>query len=152
MGPKLAYLAGMNTNYTANASIRIRASTARVWDALTNPEVIKQYLFGTQASADWRVGGTITYRGEWEGKPYEDRGTILAIEPESLLKTTYWSSFSGVEDRPENYNTITYDLEGDGEHTTLSIRQENNRNKESAEHSEANWQSVLKTLKGLLES
>ena len=40
-----------------------------VWEALTSPQMIQQYLFGTQVTTDWQVGSPITYRGVWQGKP-----------------------------------------------------------------------------------
>jgi uncharacterized protein YndB with AHSA1/START domain len=35
----------MTTELTLKKSININASTAKVWDALTNPELIKMYFF-----------------------------------------------------------------------------------------------------------
>jgi uncharacterized protein YndB with AHSA1/START domain len=141
----------MKKSYTAKKTIIINTPAAKVWDALTRPEMVKQYLFGTDLTADWRVGGTLTYRGQWEGKAYEDKGTVLAFEPEKLLKTTYFSSFSGLEDKPENYNTVTYKLSEKRGRTTLTITQDNNRTRESAEHSAKNWAMVLEGLKKLVE-
>lgn len=125
---------------------------AKVWEALTRPEMVKQYLFGTDMSADWRVGGAITYRGEWEGKSYVDKGTVKAIKPGKLLVTTYFSSMSGKEDKPENYNTVTYELAEKKGKTTLTITQDNNPTQESADHSASNWGMVLEGMKKLLET
>jgi len=123
-----------------------------VWQALTRPELVKQYLFGTEMTADWRVGGAITYRGQWEGKPYQDKGSVLAFEPEKRLRSTYFSSLSGLEDKPENYNTVTYELAEAKGRTTLTVTQDNNPSPESAEHSAKNWAMVLEGLKKLVES
>jgi uncharacterized protein YndB with AHSA1/START domain len=141
----------MKDTFTATARITIRTNAARVWDALTNPKLIKQYLFGTEARSDWKVGSSITYTGVWEGKSYEDKGTILELVPNKLMKATYWSSFAGKPDIPENYNTITYELSQNGAETTLTITQDNNPGKASADHSAENWSKVLATMKDLLE-
>jgi uncharacterized protein YndB with AHSA1/START domain len=141
----------MKKTYTARQSIRIQAPAARVWQALTRPELVKQYLFGTDLTADWRVGGAITYRGQWEGKPYEDKGAVKMFEPERRLQTTYFSSLSGLEDKPENYNTVTYELSESDGGTTLTVTQDNNASQESAEHSAKNWAMVLEGLKKVLE-
>jgi uncharacterized protein YndB with AHSA1/START domain len=141
----------MKTTYIAQASIAIQANAEKVWDALTNPELIKQYLFGTDARSDWKVGSSITYKGVWKGKPYEDKGKILELVPNRLLKSTFWSQLSGLADKPENYNTITWELAETNGETTLTITQDNNPTKESASHSEGNWASVLKAMKDLLE-
>ena len=142
----------MKRDYIAKRSIVVIAPAARVWQALTRPELVKQYLFGTEMTADWRVGGAITYRGQWEGKPYQDKGSVLAFEPEKRLRSTYFSSLSGLEDKPENYNTVTYELAEAKGRTTLTVTQDNNPSPESAEHSAKNWAMVLEGLKKLVES
>jgi uncharacterized protein YndB with AHSA1/START domain len=142
----------MKGPFTATVSIGIKANAEDVWDALINPRLIKLYLFGTEVSSEWKVGSSITYRGVWQGKPYEDKGKILELVPKRRLTSTFWSSLSGPPDHEDNYNTITYELaEADGE-TVLTISQDNNPTREAADHSEANWASVLKTLKELLEN
>ena len=135
----------------AKAEVVIKASPARVWEALTKPELIKQYLFGTEAVSDWKVGSPITYRGEWQGKAYEDKGRVLRAEPGKLLASTYWSSMSGLPDSPENYNTVTYELTPAEGGTKVMVTQDNNPTEESRVHSEKNWALVLQGLKRLLE-
>ncbi|KAF0138127.1 MAG: activator of Hsp90 ATPase 1 family protein [Stygiobacter sp.] len=141
----------MTKEYIAQISILINAESAAVWDALTNPELIKQYLFGTETISDWKVGSRITYRGVWEGKTYEDGGVILKFEPEKILSATYWSSMSGTEDIPENYCTITYSLEKESGGTLLTIQQDKCKTEEARDHSEKNWGMVLQSLKSILE-
>ena len=100
------------TNIEFTTTIEVNAPKANVWDALINPEQIKKYLFGTNTICDWKVGSPIRFTGEWDGKAYEDKGTILAIEKEIILSYDYWSSFSGVPDVTENYQVVTFKLEG----------------------------------------
>jgi uncharacterized protein YndB with AHSA1/START domain len=141
----------MSKKLTAQAKTTINAPVSKVWQALVNPEIIKQYLFNTEVISDWNVGSPILYRGEWEGKPFEDKGEILEIEPEKVLKSTHWSPLSGVPDSPENYHTVTYTLVDKGEITEVTITQDNNATEEEKMHSEKNWQTVLKGMKELLE-
>lgn len=141
----------MNENQVAKASMLINAPVSKVWDALTKPELIKQYLFDTDVVTDWKVGSPILYRGEWEGKPFEDKGEILAFEPEKKLASTHWSPLSGVPDTPENYHTVTYDLVSKDDKTEITITQDNNAHEQERVRSEENWKSVLVGLKNLLE-
>jgi uncharacterized protein YndB with AHSA1/START domain len=134
-----------------NISVTIHASKSKVWTALTDPEQIKKYLFGTDTKTDWKVGSAITFSGMWEGKAYIDKGTILQIEKEKLLKYNYWSSFSGTEDKAENYANITYSLEDHNGSTIFHLIQDGIKTKEAQEHSEQNWRMVLNSLKDLLE-
>jgi uncharacterized protein YndB with AHSA1/START domain len=141
----------MDEKFTAKASTTIQAPVSKVWQALVNPEIIKQYLFNTEVVSDWKVGSPIIYKGEWEGKAFEDKGKILEIEPERTLKSTHWSPLSGVPDTPENYHTVTYTLSENGENTEVAITQDNNASEDEKAHSEKNWQTVLKGMKDLLE-
>ena len=143
----------MKNQITAKVSTNIKAPLAKVWEALTKPEIIKQYFFGTEANSEWKEGSPITFKGEWNGQKYEDKGTILDIEPNKLFRYKYWSSMSGIEDKPENYVTITYELSEDINNITtkLSITQDNIPDEKMKEHSEQNWKIVLDNLKKLLE-
>jgi uncharacterized protein YndB with AHSA1/START domain len=142
----------MNETYLAKTSISIDAPREKVWEALTKPELIKQYLFGTEVATDWQVGSPITYKGTWEGKPYEDKGVVQVNEPGRLLVSTFWSSLSGVPDLPENYQTVRYELSSENGGTKLTLTQDNNDSEEGARHSEQNWNMVLEGLKKLLEA
>jgi uncharacterized protein YndB with AHSA1/START domain len=104
----------MKKTFIAKATISINAPASKVWDALTKPNLIKQYLFGTEVTTDWQVGSPITYKGTWEGKAYEDKGRVIQIEPGKLLVSTFWSSLSGLPDIPENYKTVRYELSAEG--------------------------------------
>jgi uncharacterized protein YndB with AHSA1/START domain len=141
----------MSVNLIAKTSTTISAPAPRVWDALTNPRLIKQYFFGSEAISDWKEGSPLNFRGEWEGKEYLDKGTILKSEPNKLFQYSYYSSFSDLPDKPENYATIAYELQEEDGHTTLTVKQENIANEEARKNSEKNWKQVLQSLKDLLE-
>jgi uncharacterized protein YndB with AHSA1/START domain len=141
----------MTNTLTLHTSISINAPKSKVWMALIDPEQVKKYFFGTILKSDWKVGSAITFSGEWEGKPYMDKGTILQIETEKILKYSYWSSFSGTEDKPENYANIVYSLEEKNGETVFSILQDGIKTKEARDHPEQNWKMVMNNLKELLE-
>jgi uncharacterized protein YndB with AHSA1/START domain len=142
---------GMRPNFIARARTMIEAPAALVWDALTKPELIKQYLFGSDVVTDWKVGSPIYYRGEWQGRAYEDKGTVLEVQVNRRLVSTHWSPLSGMADAPENYHTVTYVLSERDGHTDLTIIQDNNSSEEERQHSEQNWQMVLAGLKKVVE-
>ena len=136
---------------TLKTTITFDEHIAKVWQGLTDPAIVKQYFFGTNLKSGWKVGGPITFSGEWDGKSYEDKGTILAIDPPRLLKYSYWSSMSGTEDKPENYANVTYALSEKDGVTTLEITQDNVKSQQALEHSEQNWKMVFDGLKDLLK-
>ena len=141
----------MNKTLIAKATITINAPASKVWDALTMPHLIKQYLFGTEVTTDWQVGSPITYEGIWQGKSYEDKGKVLEFEPGKILVSTFWSSLSGLPDVPENYKTVRYELSTAGDMTSLTITQDNNISQDEVNHSEQNWKMVLDGIKKLIE-
>lgn len=141
----------MKNTLIAETSISINATPAQVWKALTTPELIKRYLMGTDVSTDWKEGSTITYSGEYEGKEYHDKGIIRKIEPEKILQSTYLSSMSGKEDKPENYNLVTYKIDLRDKQTILTLSQDNISSEKEREHSIENWKMVLGKLKQVVE-
>jgi uncharacterized protein YndB with AHSA1/START domain len=142
----------MARGFEAINSVKIDAPRAKVWDALTNPEKVKLYMHGTNMSTDWKVGSPISWKGEWKGKPYEDKGTVLEVQPQKLLKNTHWSPLGGSDDKPENYHTITYDLAEDHGVTTLTLTQDNNPTQAEADKmAQDNWGPVLQGLKETAE-
>jgi uncharacterized protein YndB with AHSA1/START domain len=142
----------MMSDLELSVSTEINASIQKVWAAIVNPEIIKQYLFGTETVTDWKVGSPIVFQGVWEGVSYKDKGTILELIPEKKLKYDYWSSFSKMEDTPENYQQISFELSGDDHKTILKLTQENVPNETAKEHSEANWEMVLDQMKKIIEN
>ena len=142
----------MSNTVIAKATTTINAPASKVWDALTKPDQIKQYMFGTQVTTDWKVGSPITYKGEWKGKAYEDKGKVLEIEPRKRLVSTFWSSLAGLPDKPENYKTVRYELAPEGDRTKLTITQDNNASQAEAQEAEQNWNMVLDGIKKLVES
>ncbi len=141
----------MAPNLTLSKSIIIKTTKAKVWEALTNPELIKKYFFGTECITDWKKGSPILYKGTWDGQAYEDKGNIIDIEKEKFILYNFWSSFSGTEDIPENYAQIRYDLDEKNSETVLKVIQGGFQTKELLETSEKNWSYTLEELKKMLE-
>jgi uncharacterized protein YndB with AHSA1/START domain len=139
------------TNYIARSSISIAASPEKVWDALVTPAAIKQYMFGTTVVSDWKEGSPITWKGEWQGKRYEDKGVIRQLSSGRALQYTHFSPLSGLPDKPENYHTVTIQLSPEGNRTRVSLTQDNNPTEEARSHSEKNWGMMLEALKRFVE-
>ncbi|MGO4533892.1 SRPBCC family protein [Leifsonia sp. 2MCAF36] len=136
---------------TARADIHVDASRDRLWEALTDPDTIARFLFGSRVETDWREGSPITYHGEWDGKPYEDKGVILEFVPGDRLVTSYYSPLSGKPDEPASYQTVSYLLADDGDGTLVAITQDGCADDAEAERMGENWGMVLQTLKTVVE-
>ena len=108
-------------------------------------------MFGTNVVSDWKEGRPIVWRGEWQGKTYEDKGVILKLERERTIQYSHFSPLAGLPDVPENYHTVTVVLSSDGEWTLVSLSQDHNATEQEREHSAQNWGMMLDALKSLLE-
>ena len=84
----------------AKVQVEVNAPITKVWNALINPKAIKQYMLGADAVSEWKEGSSIVWRGEWNGKKYEDKGKILKLIPERLIRYTHFSPLTGLPDAP----------------------------------------------------
>ncbi len=128
----------------------INAPVDRVWDALTKPEIVKQYFFGSDQKTDWKVGSPITWSGDYEGQSYLDKGIVGEYKQNERLSYSYLSSWSGLEDKPENYLMVSYEVKPVEGGTELAITQ-TNYDEERAKHSADNWARVVDGLKKIVE-
>ncbi len=140
------------TGYIARAQTEVAAPVERVWDAMTDPDQIAEYMMGARVESDWQQGSAITWSGEIDGKPYQDRGEVLEVEPGRRLVVTHYSALSGQDDVPDNYHTVRYDLAPAGEGTTVGLAQDGCASAEEAEQFSKNWQMMLDGLKKVAEA
>lgn len=112
--------------------------------------MVKQYFFGSNQETDWSVGSQILWTGEYEGTTYVDKGVVLEFLPYEKLSYSYLSSWSGLEDKPENYLLVSYEVKSTENVTELTIIQ-SNYDEEKAKHSAENWAVVINGLKELVE-
>ena len=139
------------TAYVATAEIEIDSPAHEVWSALTDPQQIEQFMFGTHVVTDWKPGSPIVWSGEYQGRAYEDKGEILEVERAKRLKMTHFSSLSGQDDVPENYHTVSYEVDGVDGGTQITLDQDGNESQEQAEQFSQNWQTSLNQLKEHVE-
>ena len=145
----------MIDDLVVTGSIDVHADASKVWDALTRPEIIKEYLFGTETVTDWKVGSEVVFQGVYgeNGEhSYRDKGVVKENVFHERLSYTYWSGFSGLEDKPENYSLVTYSLVPKGDNLThFTWTQEGYVNQEGYEHSQSGMPAFLDQIKAIME-
>ncbi|HEY7052089.1 MAG TPA: SRPBCC family protein [Mycobacterium sp.] len=141
----------MTESYIAKAEVDVDAPASGVWHALTDPDKVAQYFFGSRVETDWQPGSPIVWKGEYNGKAFEDKGEILEVQPNRLLKMSHFSPMSGQPDKLENYHTLTYELDERDGATHVSLSQDNNGSEEEAQRATANWEAMLAGLKKTAE-
>jgi uncharacterized protein YndB with AHSA1/START domain len=140
------------SGHVARARTEVAASPDRVWQALTDPDQIADYMMGSRVETDWQVGSPITWSGEFDGKPYQDKGEVLEVKPGKLLEVTHYSPLMGEEDRPESYHRVRYELSESPDGTVVALTQDGCDSEEQAQQFSQNWQGMLDGLKKVAES
>ena len=138
-------------DHVAKVSTVIDAPKEQVWDALTDPDAISRYMLGAKVTTDWKEGSPITWEGEWDGRPYQDKGTVREVRPPQILEYSHFSPLVGLPDVPENYHTVRIEVIEDGPATRVTLIQDNNETEETKDHSEGNWKTMLDGLKEVVE-
>ena len=142
----------MLLNLTVSKSILLNANLDKVWKGLITPAIVKDYLYGTDVTSDWKVGSTIVFQGDYAGIKYRDHGVILENVKNEKITYSYWSGFSGVEDKPENYNTIIYSLKAiDANTTEFTWTQTGYATEEGYNHSKNGMDAFLEQMKIVIE-
>jgi uncharacterized protein YndB with AHSA1/START domain len=141
----------LNHSLHLDLAIEINASLEQVWKVLTSPEYIKKYLYGTTAISEWKKGSSLVFKGEWEGVPYEEKGTILEFQKPELFKYSYFTAFYGIPDLPENYSIIMNKLTEANGIVKLHLTQTGFTSEEKLKHSHESWTQCLESIKSLAE-
>ena len=112
---------------TSASSVKILAPARKVWLALTVPDLVKQWQYGSDLLTTWKVGTPIIFRNNWNGQVFEQKGTVLEFVPESRLKYSLFFPRPDLRDIPEHCFFMTYDLTESEDVTSLLVRQEDPR-------------------------
>lgn len=138
---------------TISRTIRIHASASTVWKALTDPRCIEQWISDDAIVVELepKTGGAIRMHGDFHAFPLENKGTVLAFEPNGRFVYTFWSNLTQLPDVPENYFTIAFRLTADGDTTTLELLQSNLINEVILKHWEMYWNVTLELIRKIAE-
>ena len=141
---------------TIELTTTINAPAAQVWDALTNPDKIEQYMFGSRCESDWKPGSKSNFFITQDDKQINVvKGEVIRNIPGKLLEHTLFPAGAGLNDSPENYIVITYELQEHGDETDLTITQKGYKYVENGLEryidSQKGWKAALPKLKDVVE-
>ncbi len=139
---------------TVHRTIAITTPPSAVWQALTNPDIAKEWLSPDKTStvtSEWKVGSPIVYAGTWDRRKYLDKGTILQLDPEKTFQYNMWSKLSRLPDTPENYTVVGFTLTPSETGTTLTLTHINFQSYAIYGHANFYWATALDRIKKLLE-
>jgi uncharacterized protein YndB with AHSA1/START domain len=134
-------------NYVVKNNVTINAPPEDVWDALTNPEKTKKYLFNSEVFSDWKTGSPITFKGhQFLIIPTKISGTINRIIPGKLLEYTLSDG--------KRVHTVTDQLTFADRQTTLHLTDDLGQDEDAEKRyikSVKSWDKILKRLKKFVE-
>ena len=140
------------TETTAQVSRTVHAPVEEVWRALTDPKPMGSLFMGSTVESNFHVGAPLTFKGEFKGKRYEDKGEILKADECRRLSFSHYSGMSGAPDEPENYHVVTFDLRPGDDGVQVTLTQSNLTGgvrdadiKHKADY-EKTWRMVLDSL------
>jgi len=127
------------------------ASMQDVWRALTDTDLVAQWMGGARVESKWEPDADITFTGTLHRYTHRDRGTVLAVEPRKLLKYSHGARLSRLPDLPQNRTVVTLSLDWTGEKTSLTVRHECFYSDAEYKHANYFWGFALNDIKHLLE-
>ncbi len=141
----------MDKEIVLSKKISLRCSVPEAWDAITNPELTKKYMYNSEVISDWKPGGTILWR-DADDKKVHVKGFIVSIVPGKYLQTRDLSLDAELPDTEENYSRVTYELKPGNSGTVLYVTEDNfNGDERRYKDADKFWDTVLQNLKELSE-
>ena len=101
---------------------------------------------------DWQIGSSFTIKGTLYKKQFQNNGTVLLFEPESLLRYTHLSSLSRLPDSAENYTVFDFRLTQSQGSTSLTLTINNFPTETIYKHLAFYWNVTLELLKRFIEA
>ncbi|UYQ94661.1 SRPBCC domain-containing protein [Chitinophaga horti] len=149
----------METPKVITNTIQISAHAERVWEVLTKPEYTKQYMFGCVPETDWQPNSPILWKGVFDGVEMTAvKGHIVQVRPgHHLSYTVIDPNNQEIPDVPENYLTVTYDLQELNGETRFTVTQgdyskvANGEARFKDSEAEGGWQAILEQIKSVAE-
>lgn len=128
----------------------IRTTPEKLWQALIDPELTRQYWCETYQESDWQPGSS--WRIMIPDGRVGDSGEVVEFDPPKRLVLTWQNQFVP-ELRDEGYSRLTYELEPVGESVKLTMIHEMDRPESKLiDAVSTGWPHILASLKSLLET
>jgi uncharacterized protein YndB with AHSA1/START domain len=130
--------------------VHIRTTAERLWEAITRPELSRQYYYGTEIVSELKVGSPLEYHrvGPDGAREVVIAGKVLEVDPPRRLVHTF--VFAGTPDEPTR---VTYELETLGRLVKLTLTHEGfDGETETYKAVREGWTPILDGLKTLLET
>jgi uncharacterized protein YndB with AHSA1/START domain len=128
----------------------IRTTSEKLWAALTDPEVMREYWFGMRQESQWKVGSS--WRLLFSDGRVADAGEVLEVDPPKRLVLKWRNEFKP-ELKSEGPARCIYELEQVGDAVKLTITHTIERPASKfIEAVSGGWPRIISNLKSFLET
>lgn len=128
----------------------IKTTPEKVWNALTNPEFIKQYWFGAICVSAWKAGSP--WKLCFPDGQTADAGEIVESIPSRRL-VIKWRNEWKPQFQAEGVSLCVFDIEPEGAAVKLTVTHSIDKTPSKfIEAVSGGWPKVLSNLKSLLET
>lgn len=134
----------------STSTITIDAPREIVWSAVTQPEYVRRWQYNSDLTTDWIVGHAIRFSAEWQGQTFAQWGTVLEFDDPQRLRYSLFVPRPGLDDRPENYFTMTYVLTDVADGTKVTFIHEDPRELDGIENNVEGENPVLTALRDMV--
>jgi uncharacterized protein YndB with AHSA1/START domain/DNA-binding MarR family transcriptional regulator len=128
----------------------IRTTPERLWQAITDGELTRQYYFGSPIRSDWTQGSRFEMTAPHDPSVIWVEGEVLEIDPPSRLVqsfTAHWDEEMG-QQAPSR---VTWEIERNGDACRLRVTHDGLTDA-AAQQVTGGWPQILSGLKTLLET
>jgi uncharacterized protein YndB with AHSA1/START domain len=143
------------TIQSTHKSIRLKAPLNAVWEALTQPALMKGWMHDSEIEiiTTWEVGSPIIINVQEASykTAFQNTGVVLQFVKDRVLEYSHLSSLSRLPDEPENYTIIRFTLQPDEDQTLLELDLTNFPTESHYKHIDFYWTVTLEVLKRSLE-
>jgi uncharacterized protein YndB with AHSA1/START domain len=143
------------THQIVHKSIRINAPLNAVWEALTQPELMKSWMSDSEIEivTTWEVGSPIIINAEDVSykTAFTNTGVVLQFLKNRVLEYSHLSSLSRLPDQAENYTIIKFTLQPEEDHSLLELSLSNFPTESHYKHIDFYWTITLDVLKRFVE-
>ncbi len=128
----------------------IRTTPERLWQAITDGELTRQYYFGSPIRSDWTQGARFEMTAPHDPSEIWVEGEVLEIDPPRRLVQSFQAHWDAAMEQ-ETPSRVTWEIEQQGEASRLRVTHEG-LTAAAAQQVSGGWPQILSGLKTLLET
>ena len=140
----------MHETHTHIYQIFIQTTPEKLWQALTDVDLSRQYYFNTRVESNWQVGSSYTYK--YDTGEIMIQGEVLEADPFNRLVTTFQPFFAG-DEASQHISKVTFEIEEMGDTCKLKLTHDDlDPTHPLTQGLMEGWAKICSSLKTLLET